>query len=122
MESNSQAPAAVPLVASAPGRSLPDAAYGHCLQSNPGAQAPAALPSKSGITIARAPPRILQRPKEAAPGIRSDGVAVNASKAGSQEHKTVEQRRHEYRLARERIFGAPSKPTSFSSKNSLSRS
>lgn len=66
----------------------------------------------SGITIAAAPPRILQRPKEAAPGMRSDGTAANASRSGSQEHKTVEQRQEEYRLARERIFGASSRPSS----------
>ncbi|CDU24449.1 uncharacterized protein SPSC_03950 [Sporisorium scitamineum] len=116
-EANSQAPAALPTIAPDHGRSLPSAAYGHRLQPNTNAQArgnsAAAAPGNASITIAAAPPRILQRPKEAVPGMRSDGSSANASKTGSQEHKTVEQRQLEYRLARERIFGTTSsKPPS----------
>lgn len=80
------------------------------MQIKPGQQAGGV--HGTGMPIAAAPPRILQRPKEAAPGMRSDGTAVNSSKSGLQEHKTVEQRQEEYRLARERIFGAPSRPSS----------
>lgn len=120
LRSNSQGPAALPMLASDQGRSLPGAAYGHRLQGNTGAQvrgsSATATPSKTTITIAAAPPRILQRPKEAAPGMRSDGTSADASKTGSHEHKTVEQRQLEYRLARERIFGTScSKPPSSSS-------
>lgn len=107
------------MVASVHGRSLPGAAYGHRLQPNVSSharEAPAlALPGNGGVAIASAPPRILQRPKEAGPGMRSDGSSANTSRSAPQEHKTVEQRQQEYRLARERIFGASAKPAS--SKN-----
>ncbi|CBQ70312.1 conserved hypothetical protein [Sporisorium reilianum SRZ2] len=126
MEANSQAPAAVPMIAPDQGRSLPSAAYGHRLQGNTGAQAggntATAGPGGAKITIAAAPPRILQRPKEAAPGMRSDGSSVNASRTGPQEHKTVEQRQLEYRLARERIFGTSSSKPPSSGKGGSSSS
>ncbi|EST10155.2 SUZ domain protein [Kalmanozyma brasiliensis GHG001] len=108
-EANARAPAAVPIVASGHARTLPGAAYGDRMQTKDGQQARDM--HNGGMTIAAAPPRILQRPKEAVPGMRSDGTAANVTK-GSQEHKTVEQRQEEYRLARERIFGVPSRPSS----------
>ncbi|SPO24974.1 uncharacterized protein UTRI_01485_B [Ustilago trichophora] len=115
-EANSQAPAPVPIVASVHGRSLPADAFGHRLnvtsaQRNSDSQ-PSVLKPHGGVTIAAAPPRILQRPKEAAPGMRSDGTLANSSNSASQERKTVEQRQEEYRLARERIFGPSTKSTS----------
>ncbi|SPO22807.1 uncharacterized protein UTRI_01485 [Ustilago trichophora] len=115
-EANSQSPAPVPIVVSAHGRSLPGDAFGHRLnvtgaQRNSDSQ-PSILKPFGDVTIAAAPPRILQRPKEAAPGMRSDGTLASASNSASQERKTVEQRQEEYRLARERIFGPSTKSTS----------
>ncbi|KAJ1033679.1 hypothetical protein NDA13_001662 [Ustilago tritici] len=106
-EANLQAPAAIPVVASGHGRSLPGAAYGSRLHTNNNQQTSASSSRpQAGVTIAAAPPRILQRPKEAMPGMRSDGSSAHMSNSASQERKTVEQRQEEYRLARERIFGS----------------
>ncbi|SNX82267.1 uncharacterized protein MEPE_00973 [Melanopsichium pennsylvanicum] len=112
-EANSQAPAPVPIVAPNHARSLPGAAFGHRLEVvgiRRNRNSPTSITNyHGGVTIATAPPRILQRPKEAAPGMRSDGTSLNASIAASQERKTVEQRQEEYRLARARIFGPSNK-------------
>ena len=105
------------------GRSLPGAAFGRRLdvsgsQRSREPNAPSRQP-QADVTIAAAPPRILQRPKGAAPGMRSDGTSANKTSADSQERKTVEQRQEDYRLARERIFGSVA-PSSSSKHNSPS--
>ncbi|GAC72868.1 hypothetical protein PANT_7d00316 [Moesziomyces antarcticus T-34] len=104
-EANSQAPTAVPLVVSGPGRTLPGSAYGQRLNSRENGPVPSSPYAGSSATAE--PPRILQRPKNVAPGVRSDGTPATMSNSSSQERKTVEQRQEEYRLARERIFGTP---------------
>lgn len=86
-------------------RSLPSSAYGHGL----GSIARKADHSLGGSSTgqghaAPAPPRILQRPKEAAPGSHSDGSRVGKT-SDAQDARTVEQRQEQYRLARARIFG-----------------
>lgn len=117
--SNLQAPAAIPVVASGHGRSLPGAAYGSRLHTNNNQQTSASSSRpQAGVTIAAAPPRILQRPKEAMPGMRSDGSSAHMSNSASQERKTVEQRQEEYRLARERIFGSSLNASSSNSGSS----
>jgi hypothetical protein len=112
MYSNEQTPTPAPAVNQS-ARSLPPAAFGygfsaHSQSRSGGGSGAGTLPGPQ-VHTAPAPPRILQRPKNVAPGVHSDGTQVNKSNSAN-EHKTVEQRQEAYRLARERIFG-PSKPS-----------
>ncbi|GAK62799.1 uncharacterized protein PAN0_002c1001 [Moesziomyces antarcticus] len=117
---NSQAPTAVPLVVSGPGRTLPGSAYGQRVNAR-GENGSIASSPYAGSPAMAEPPRILQRPRNVAPGVRSDGTSASMSNSSSQERKTVEQRQEEYRLARERIFGTPTNASGAPSKGRPSK-
>lgn len=100
---NEQARTTMP-VATANTRSLPASAYGHGLA--PRRTEVQGTSSPSHNLAAPAPPRILQRPKDVAPGSHSDGSRVGKAQS-AQDAMTVAQRQEQYRQARARIFGQP---------------